>query len=527
MGAMWILGLTHPMAWNNAACLLRDGEIVLFVEEERLNRFKQAYGLAPVQALQRCLDEAGIGLSEVDRIGVGWDVAAWKKRRDKVVWDYQFKQLPLDPDDPRIRYVRHHLTHVLSAFDPSPFETAACLSFDGTGESEAGLLCRCAEGPPDILASIPRRESWGYLYGKVTETIGFEGHRDEGKVMGLAAWGTPDPDRFDFIDWSRPIPRIDKKGFKKFLAGVERRRPDEEIRAEHMDLAATLQAAFERGLVAMARWLRDRTGEENLVLAGGCALNCAGNGALVREGIFERIFVQPAAHDAGTALGAALALHRETTGNRAPLRLVSAGLGPRFACEEVGALLRATGSGRVRETDNPAGEAAALLAEGKVVGWFQGAMEVGPRALGFRSILADPRDASMRDRVNRIKGREPWRPLAPSLLEEEAGRFLAPGNTPSPFMLIAFAATEEARKRIPAVVHVDGTVRAQILDGEGDGRFRDLVARFRDRTGIGAVLNTSFNARGEPIVCTPRDALQAFYSMGLDALVIENFVVLK
>ncbi len=523
---MYILGLTHPMAWNNAACLLVDGEVALFVEEERLNRFKQSHGLAPLKALQRCLEEAGIGLDEVDAIGVGWDVDAWERRRDKVVWDYQFKQLPLEPSDPRIRYVRHHLTHALSGFDPSPFDAAAVLSFDGTGENESALLGSCNGDGVTVLATLHRRESWGYVFGKLTETLGFTPHQDEGKVMGLAAFGTPDPGGLPFVDWDADLPRIDKKAFKRYLASLAPRRPDEEIRDEHRDLAATLQASFERGLIAMAKWIRQRTKVKNLCLAGGCALNCAANGALLRAGVFERIFVQPASHDAGTALGAALFVHRETTGNRAPARFHHPFFGPRFSTEDVLDLLESTGWKRFDVVGNPAAEAARRLAEGEILGWFQGPMEVGPRALGARSILADPRDTALRDRVNRIKGREPWRPLAPVLLEEEQGRFLVE-TAPSPFMLFAFSASPEARERIPGVVHVDGTVRAQILRPEHHPRFHELVRRFREATGVGAVLNTSFNARGEPIVASPRDALQTFFSTGLDALVIEDVVVRK
>ncbi|MHC4778486.1 MAG: carbamoyltransferase family protein [Planctomycetota bacterium] len=523
---MYILGLTHPMAWNNAAALMRDGEVLLFVEEERLNRFKQSHGIAPNMALQSCLDEAGITLDEVDHIGVGWDARTRQKRKDKMVWDYQFKQLPIDPEDPRIRYLRHHLTHVLSAFDPSPFEEAAVLSWDGTGESESALLCRASDSKIDILASVPRGESWGYLFGKMTEKLGFVGHRDEGKVMGLASYGSADPGRFDFIDWRREIPRITKKKLKRFLSRIPVRAPSEEIRTEHMDLAATLQDVLQRALIAMARWLARKTNLGDLCLSGGCALNCAANGALLRAGLFDRIFVQPASHDGGTALGSALAVHREITGKGARIPFGNAFLGPAFESRVIEDLLETSGWKGWKRVDDPGPEAARRLVRGEVVGWFQGRMEVGPRALGGRSILADPREKSVRDRVNRIKGREPWRPLAPTIIEEQAPAFLKE-RAASPFMLFAFHATEEAQDKIPAVVHVDGTVRAQILNGEAQPRFRDLLATFEELTGVGAVLNTSFNGAGEPIVCSPRDALQAFFSMGLDALVMEDYVVWK
>ncbi len=400
------------------------------------------------------------------------------------------------------------------------------ISLDGTGEYEAGLLGRADGSGVRIMATIPRRESWGYLFGKLTELLGFTGHRDEGKVMGLAALGTPDRGLFDFIDWSRQVPRIRKQRLKAFLRSREPRRPGEEITREHMDLAATLQAAYERALLSMAGWLSARTGEKALCLAGGCGLNCAANGALAREGIFERIFVQPAAHDAGTALGAALEAHRRETGERASLSFSHPYFGPGYSPEEVERLISSAGLGRAEKLDDPAAAAARLLAGGKVIGWFQGRMEVGPRALGARSILADPRDPSARDRVNRIKGREPWRPLAPAILEEDSGVWLRE-RVESPFMLLAFTASSEALRRIPAVVHVDGTIRAQVLSREANPLFHGLITGFKALTGVGAVLNTSFNGPGEPIVCAPRDALQTFFSTGLDALIMECWKVEK
>ncbi|MHC5037095.1 MAG: carbamoyltransferase family protein, partial [Planctomycetota bacterium] len=409
---------------------------------------------------------------------------------------------------------------------PSPFDEAACITFDGTGESESGILGMGDATGVRILKTIPRRESWGYLYGHLTERLGFVGHRDEGKVMGLAAYGTPDPDRFTFIDWDREIPRIDKKRFKRFLQDLPTRKPGEDILAEHMDLASTLQAAFERGLNAMAEWLASKTGARNLCLAGGCALNCAANGALLRGGRFEKIFVQPASHDAGTALGSAFAVYRRVTGTRPPVRFHHAFFGPAFTSGEVLRTLETSRWKQYERLEDPGPKAAEWIADGKVVGWVQNRMEVGPRALGARSLLADPRHPSMRDRVNRIKGREPWRPLAPTILACDAPTFLRE-RTPSPFMLFAFTATPTARDKIPAVVHVDGTVRAQVLEPGENPKFHSLLTRFKELTGVGAVLNTSFNAQGEPIVCSPRDALQTFFSMGIDALVLQDYFIWK
>ncbi len=525
---MHILGLTHPMAWNNAACLISGGGLVRMVEEERLNRFKQSHGVAPNKALENCLEAGCIDLSGVNFISVGWDAADYRKRKEKFIWDYQFKQLPIDIEDKRVKYIRHHLTHAASAFYPSPFDKACVITWDGRGEQESGLL-GVGEGD-DIRAiqELPLKESWGYVYGKVTEALGFIAHRDEGKVMGLAAYGTPDISRLDFIDWYDPpnLPYISKRRFRRFTSKLVPRRPGAEITQEHKDLAATIQAAFEKGLIAMATILREKTGISDFCLAGGCSLNCSANGALLRSGIAERIFVQPASNDAGTALGAAMLTYREIVGVKPDIKFDHAFHGPKFTDEQVRTALTRTRMGNFRPMDDPAAEAAALLAKGRIIGWFQGGMEIGPRALGGRSILADPRDPEIAAKVNRIKGREPWRPLAPSVLLEDMPRYFDVWRE-SPFMLVAFMANGAARSEVPGVVHVDGSVRAQTVSKAVQPEFHALISAFKALTGAGAVLNTSFNIGPEPIVCTPRDAVMSFYSSPLDALVMGRWLVEK
>jgi carbamoyltransferase len=523
---MNILGLTHPMAWNNAACLVTGGELSCMIEEERLNRFKQSHGVAPNKAVEHCLETAGLRLEDIHFVAIGWDADDYRKRKEKLIWDYQFRQLPVDLDDKRIRYLRHHLTHALSAFYPSPFEKASVISLDGRGEQESGILGRGDGDDFEIVHPVPVRESWGYVYGKVTEALGFTAHRDEGKVMGLAAYGEPDEKSFGFIDWDEPVPHISKRRFRRFFGSLTPRAENGEITDAHRNLAATLQAAYQKALIQMARFLREKTGIPDFCLAGGCALNCTANGALFRSGEARRLFVQPAAHDAGTALGAALQVYRDVVGIKPEVKFLHSFHGPGYTDAEIEAALRASRMNNFRRLDDPAEEASALLEDGKVLGWFQGRMEVGPRALGGRSILADPRDKTIADRVNRLKGREPWRPLAPSVLAEDAPRYFRKWCD-SPFMLVAFDATDEARNEIPGVVHVDGTVRAQTVTEETQPLFHRLISAFRKRTGTGALLNTSFNVGREPIICTPRDALMTFYASGLDALVMGSWLVEK
>jgi carbamoyltransferase len=523
---MIVLGVTHPISWNPAAALLVDGRLVAMAEEERFNRFKHSPRLPPLQAVRWCLSQAGIRMRDVDLFAVGWEDGKAQKRRRRIAWDSLASELPFDRKAPNVRFVRHHLAHAASSFFPSGFPKANVLSLDAYGGSESGLLLRGEGAGLEILHRLSTKQSWGLLYGSVTSRLGFTFHRDEGKVMGLAAWGTPRPETVDFVDWDREVPEILPERFRAFLERSPRRDPGAPIEPGHKDLAATVQAVLERAAVRMAEFLHRRTGWTSFCLAGGTALNCSMNGALLALPFVKEMFVTPAAHDAGTALGAALWVQREATGERPAVALTHAFHGPAFGSDRVEAVLRETGLRTWRRVQDPAAEAAERILDGKVVGWFQGRMEFGPRALGGRSILADPRDPAMADRVNDIKGRERWRPLAPSVLAADAAGIAEPA-VPSPFMLLALKATAAARERIAAATHVDGSVRLQTVSPGDHPLFERLLAAVKERRGWGAVLNTSFNLAGEPIVCRPRDALGTFFASGLDALVIEDFLVWK
>ncbi|MHC4600934.1 MAG: carbamoyltransferase family protein [Planctomycetota bacterium] len=525
---MIILGVTHPISWNPAAALLVDGELVAMAEEERFNRLKFSPRVPPLQATEYCLAEGGVTLKDVDLFAVGWESARGQKRKKRIPWDFLASRLPFDRRGANVRYVRHHLAHAVSAFFPSGFERANLLSLDAYGGAESGLLAMGIGADVREVATVPTKGSWGHMYGKITERLGFRFHADEGKLMGLAAYGTPCMESVDFVDWESEIPRIDGKRFRAFLERAPRRLPREPFGPEHKDLASTAQAVLERAVVRMAESLHRRNGCRSLCLGGGVALNCSLNGALEAQDFVDALFINPGAHDASTALGAALWVHREATGERPAFNLRHPFFGPAFDGGSVEALLGEAGIRTWKRIEDPATEAADWLARGKVVGWFQGRMEFGPRALGNRSILADPGEAGMTDRVNDIKGRERWRPLAPSILAGEAPDFVeGNGRLGSPFMLLALRARAVAREKVPAVVHVDGSMRLQTVDGEAQPRFLRLLEAFKARKGYGVLLNTSFNLGGQPIVCDPKDALGTFFASGLDGLFIEDFLVWK
>lgn len=527
-----ILGVTHPLSWNNAACLLVDGELVAFVEEERLNRLKHSPRVPPLRAIDYCLKTGNTTLDQVDHIAIGWDHGTspppWGFGRKRYhVSQHHLHTLPFDIGAPRVHFVNHHISHALSSFLFSGFPEANVISLDATGGDSSGLLGVGRGIDLEVVQPIANDTSWGVFYGMVTGVLGFRPHSDEGKVMGLAAYGTPHPEWIDFIDWDRAVPWIHRKGMKAFVGRQPQRDANAPLVTFHKDLAATLQAVFERGVLQMAKFLHDRTGLKTFCLGGGCALNCSANGRLLREPYVDDLFVQPAAHDASTALGAAAFVHAKLTGQRPKSVFRHAYWGPQFSSDDVAALLRRAKIARHERPSDIEGAAADLLAQGRILGWFQGRMEVGPRALGGRSILADPRTPQMKDRVNKdVKGREPWRPFAPSFLDDAFAPFVTKPH-PSPFMILAFQGTPGHIEKIPAAAHIDRTIRVQTVSKETNPRYHGLIRKFREKTGVPALLNTSFNIAGQPIVCTPFDALSTFFASGLDALVMEDYIVWK
>lgn len=555
---MFVLGFnsTH----DASVALVRDGRVESAIEEERLSRDKHHYGF-PDLAMKAVLEQAQISAGDVDHAAFYWNPwsglvpfglhflknlpASWHYARVQPgIWS-DFARMPRTLRRRigfrgKFHFVEHHRAHAFSTFCPSPFDEAAILSVDGTGEWTTTYLAR---GDADGVHPIHRvryPHSIGKVYEAVTQYLGFRPVCDEGKVMGLAAYGG---DRH--VDDFRDIVRIDDRGdlkvdttyFQyqigapdKFSRRFEerfgpRRRADEPLEDRHRDIAFALQARTEEVVLKLARVLHEACPVDALCMVGGVALNCVANGRVLREGPFSRIYVQPSAGDAGAALGAALSVHHAVTGDMPRDCMPDAYVGPSFdeaACE---AALEAAGLPYERPADI-AVATAEEIASRRIVGWFQGRMEYGPRALGNRSILADPRDPGMRDHLNfRVKHREEFRPFAPAILAEHVDEYFE-DSSESPYMLLSFQARPEKLSTIPSVVHVDGSARVQTVDHRNP-ILRRLIEAFHARTGVPVVLNTSFNRRGEPIVCSPGDAVKSFLAEEMDRLVLGPFLARK
>jgi len=545
---------------ESACCLLRDGVVVAAAAEERFTRVKHDPRL-PVEAFRFCLEAGGITIAELDAVAYYESPTGklarqlWAGVPESGAGGPGLDQLPwLDPGHPD-RAIRqrlgfdgpvltfpHHLSHAASAFFFSGFPEAAILTADGVGEWATTTYGRGRGTEVEIDEEVVFPHSLGLLYSTITSYLGFRVNDGEYKVMGLAPYGEPryideicqlvgvgpqgqyllNLRYFDFLRGKRMYgPALAE------LLGAPPRRPGSELTQFHKDVARSLQLVLEEILLEKVRYLHQRVGSPNLCMAGGVALNCVANGRIRREGPFERLFVQPAAGDAGTCLGAAALAHRELTGERVPREpMRHAFLGPRYEAEEIAALIAATG---IAAADFRGAEEALVaavvdrLVERRVVAWFHGAMEFGPRALGARSILANPLDPEIRERVNRqIKKRESFRPFAPSVLAEHAAEHFAIDH-PSPFMLETCQVSSPLE--LPAITHVDGSARPQTVAADECPRFAALLATFHRRTGCPMLLNTSLNVRGEPIVCSPVDALFLLGNSGIDCLVLEDFLI--
>lgn len=556
---------------DSAAALVVDGRIVAAAQEERFTRAKHDAAF-PVHAIQYCLSEAGLKPGDLDYVGfyekpllkferllesylAGAPRGFRSFLRAMPVWLNRKLHLPREIRRGlegryrrRVIFLEHHLSHAASAFFPSPFEEAAILTADGVGEWAAAAVGAGRGSRLELLHQLDFPHSPGLLYSAFTSYCGFRVNSDEYKLMGLAPYGRPryaDLIREMLLDLKDDGSfRLDMRWFnyahgltmtsRRFhrLFGGPPRRAEAPLTEREQDLAASIQAVIEEILLRMARFAAQRTKLNRLVLAGGVALNCVANGRLLREGPFDEIWIQPAAGDAGGALGAALFIWRQLLrGARPPGAgdcMYGARLGPAFRDDEVRALLDELGAPfhHYADDDSLCRRVAQLLAEGKIVGWFQGRMEYGPRALGSRSILADPRRPEMQSILNRkIKLRESFRPFAPAVLAERSAEYFAmrPGEE-SPYMLLT---AEVRRPGLPAVTHVDRSARVQTVDAGRDPRFHCLLRHFEAQTGCPVLVNTSFNVRDEPIVCTPREAYRCFRAATIDVLVLGRHVVLS
>jgi len=600
---MKILGIS-AFYHDSAAAILIDGKIVAAAQEERFTRKKQDESF-PENAVRYCLEEASVKIDQLDAIvfydkpmlkferlietyygfspkGIASFVIAipvWLKEKvflKKIILDKLKEIQPYDKKKLKLLFTEHHLSHASSAFFPSPFEKAAILTIDGVGEWATASICYGDGNKIKILKELKFPHSLGLLYSAFTYYLGFRVNSGEYKLMGLAPYGIPgseqverfvklikdhlidikpdgsiwlDQKYFSYSTGLRMVP--DKKWAKLF--GFTRRKPEDKIEQFHSDLAYAIQQVTEEIIIAMAAHVKEITGAENLCMAGGVALNCVANGKLLLKNIFKKIYIQPAAGDAGGALGAALAGHHiYFEKERIPFEgdaMSGSFLGPEYTDKEV--LKAVTAYDAVFEHypsfENLTAEVSRLLANGKVVGWVQGRMEFGPRALGNRSILGDARNHEMQKKLNlKIKYREGFRPFAPSVLAEDNSTYFAL-DVDSPYMLLIAQVNKKwlknlpdnylsmplmerlyvERSEVPAITHIDLSARIQTVHRETNPRYWELISKFKELTGCGMIVNTSFNVRGEPIICSPDDAYRCFMRTEMDYLVINNFLFEK
>ncbi|MBW1859429.1 MAG: carbamoyltransferase [Deltaproteobacteria bacterium] len=561
-----VLGI-NSVYHESSAALVVDGELLAAAEEERFSRKKHAKEARidnphdlPLKAIKYCLDSVGVGPDEIDAFCYSFNPhlradqfqldteahdGGWGSAEGEEVFRACLQKVPvvlsrfLGVDlQERFHWVTHHLAHAASAFFASRFPEAAVLVADGIAENASTMIAKASGTKITELEEIHYPHSLGFLWEKLSEFLGFTS-RDASKVMGLAAYGDENgfSKTFDTLCWmdtdefrvNRSLAQFRQPRFDKLASLLGPKRMHSEAMAHrHYNIASSLQRFTDQAILALARKAFDLFPQKNLCMAGGLALNCKTNQLVKDRGPFENLYIPPAPHDAGTAAGAALIINFKLDANSSGLGAVppSPYLGPTFSNREIEEEVARLGL-KADYTEEPWERAAALLAKDQIIGWFQGRMEFGPRGLGNRSILADPRTSEARERLNKkIKHRENFRPLAPSVLAEAADEWFSLGRCSESLAYMVFACPVRRDKVpiIPAVVHADLTARVQLIKYEDNPKFYKLIKAFRERTGVPMVLNTSFNIK-EPIVCTPHDALETFKKSNLDALVIGNYVV--
>ncbi len=561
---MNILGIS-AFYHDSAACLIQDGNIVACAQEERFTRRKHDFSF-PKNAMDFCLKYGKISVKDLDYVGfyekplIKFErilytylgtfprslpsflkaIPLWLKEK---IWTPQIIRKELNYEG-EILMIEHHLSHAASAFLVSPFKEAAILTIDGVGEWATATYGVGRDNQIEFFKELRFPHSLGLLYNAFTYYLGFQVNSDEYKVMGLAPYGKPvyydsimkelvslkDDGSFQvnmkYFAYDYGLSMTNANFEKLFDLPV--RNSSEPIQKKHQDLAASIQKVTEEIMLKMANSLYQQTNLKNLCLAGGVALNCVANGRILRETEFENIFIQPAAGDAGGAVGVAAYIYNILLNNRRNFVWEDGYLGPDYSDSEIKQFLQQNQINFKEYAQEELIEyTAKLLAENKVIGWFQGKMEFGPRALGNRSILADPRKAENKGRVNKkIKFREEFRPFAPAILEEKVSEYFEI-DCPSPYMLLVAQVKPEKKDAIPAVVHIDGSARIQTVNKKQNQLFYDLLKEFEKITGCAVLLNTSFNLKGEPIVCTPQDAHLTFIRSGLDYLIMGSCVLDK
>lgn len=538
MNILGICGGLRAGNWDSAAALVVDGKLVAAVEEERFTRIKHAPGSFPTNAIRYCLDHQGIAIEDVDI--VVFPGRTYKNMRERLsdYFSFAFGHVP------RIELCDHHEAHAASAYFTSGMSDALVVTFDFSGDGHATTVSEGKGDQLNLLKSWEYPQSLGVFYAMITQHLGFDFGEDEYKVMGMASYGRPtvdvswllkpDGDGYHF-DTSvlrkpgtgEPPLSVQERLYQAEL--VKRLGPARPKKAEagtfQQDLAASAQQQLEITVQSMLKSFAGRVKSRNLCLAGGVAMNCVMNQKIAESGLFDNVYLSPVSGDAGLAMGAALLLSdRKAVMQNG--KLSTGALGPEYGADEIRKALEEVGAS-YREVANPADAAAEAIASGKVIGWYQGRMEYGARALGQRSILADPRIASMKDRVNAVvKFREGFRPFAPSALRDRADEYFEKIYD-CPFMTSTFTVRPSVREKIPAVTHVDGTARVQTVSNESSPLYYQLISEVGRRTGVPVVLNTSFNIKGQPIVENPNQAISTFFGSGLDVLVAGSFVLEK
>ncbi len=567
----YILGINSSYH-ESAACLLKDGEVVAFAEEERFTRVKHAKPARvdnpdelPTNAIDFCLNRAGIRLKDLDYFGfsffpkdrlkknTGLDNAyglpgnSWGTEEGENLFYTKSLSIPEKLGEmagqdisKRFHFLHHHLCHAASAFFVSPFQESAILIVDGIAESASTWLGYGKDNEIHRISEIHYPNSLGFLWEKMSEYLGFSEY-DACKVMGLSSYGEahkmmPEMKKLVHLNGNGTFEilndiikfRTPEFGLLEELFKTEKR-TDTHLFAVHENIAAALQQVTEDAMIHLSEELYEKTGSKNISLAGGVALNCVANGKIVPNTGFENIFIQPAAHDSGTALGAAYCIWNQILGKPRAKPMTHAYLGPEYSEEEIREVLERNRMSYQRFS-NPEKHLAQMISQGNIVAWFNGRMEAGPRALGNRSILADPRSPIIRDILNRkVKHREIFRPFCPSVLKEDAKDWFEINDRyddPAHYMLIAYNMRAGKTDLIPAVTHADRTARIQLVSKESNERYYNLLSEFKKLTGIPVLLNTSFNIQ-EPIVCSPQDAVHTFERSGMDCLAMGDFVVEK
>lgn len=560
---MYILGIS-AYYHDSAACILKNGKIIVAAQEERFTRKKQDADF-PKNAIEYCLKEAGITIKDIDYIGF-YEKPFIKFERlletyltvsprgifsflkSMPVWIREKLWIPesIKKDlgyEKEIVFVDHHISHAASSFFSSPFEKAAILTIDGVGEWTTAAYGYGEGNEINLTHEIKFPHSLGLLYSAFTHYLGFKINSGEYKVMGLAPYGKPKyydtilknliflkgdgsfKLNMDYFAYLHTLKMYNNK-FEE-LFGYPTRDPESKLEQHHFDIASSIQLVTEDVMLKMVNHLYKETLQENLCLSGGVALNAVANGRILRESSFKNVFIHPAAGDAGGAYGVAAFIYHTVLGNRTKHAMRMPYYGPMYSNDEIRDVLKKYNvQCNELDRDTLLKQTANLIAAKQVIGWFQGRMEWGPRALGNRSIIADPRDFEMRDIVNlKIKFRESFRPFAPTVLLEKSSEYFDI-DCPSPYMLLV-AQVRENKRIIPAVTHVDGSARIQTIAREDNALFYDLINEFYKLTGVPVIINTSFNVRGEPIVCTPEDAYKCFMRTNMDFLVMGNFLIDK